>query len=183
MGIAKYLKAGKIQINSNEQQIEIADKQLILPFDRLKESDWGYVYEKYVGQVLEEEGFLVSYHGLEKGWLDSGLDLIATKDDQTYFIQCKYTRAKITKSRIEWILYKSSRMLLEKYKEQNKKLFFMLVVNNTDENFTRRKPRNFNSNFPETSKVVYPVLQYFLDHKYTQDRVKLVFREIPMIRN
>lgn len=182
MGIAKYLKAGKIYINATEKQVEIADKQVILSYDKLKDSDWGYIYEKYVGQILEEEGYKVNYHGLEKGWLDRGIDLIALKDNHMYFVQCKYTLGKISKNKIDWILYKSSSLLLQKYKSQNNKMFFLLVVNNKDECFSRRKLKNFRLNFIETSKEEYPVLQYFLNHNYIQDKVKLVFREIEMIK-
>ncbi|MGY6521380.1 MAG: restriction endonuclease [Mongoliitalea sp.] len=182
MRIGKYLKAGKININWIEERIEIANEQLILPFDKLKESYWGLVYEKYVGQILEQEGYIVHYPGLEKGFLDGGIDLIATKENQLYFIQCKYTKAKITKSRIDWILYKSSKALLEKYKEQNKKLFFMLVVNSKDENFSKKKMKNYELKSTDSSKIIYPTLQYFLDYNNVQNKITLVFREIAMIK-
>ena len=67
MGIAKYLKVGRISTNPAKRQIEICEGQLILPYDKLTESDWGSVYEKFVGQQLEDEGFDVIYNGLEKG--------------------------------------------------------------------------------------------------------------------
>lgn len=182
MGIGKYLKAGRIIINKAEKQIEIADKQLILPYDKLKVSDWGYVYEKYVGQVLEDEGYEVNYHGLQKGFLDRGIDLIAIKDTQMNFVQCKYTRSAISKSQIEWILNKASNLLYEKYKKHNLKLYFILIVNKKDECFSKRKPKNFRLNFTDISKVEYPILQYFLDHNYVQDKIKLEVREIEMIK-
>ncbi|HSI75086.1 MAG TPA: hypothetical protein VK957_04310 [Lunatimonas sp.] len=79
MGIAKYLKVGRISVNPAKRQIEICHGQLILPYDKLTDSDWGSVYEKFVGQQLEDEGFDVIYNGLEKGMLDRGIDLIASK--------------------------------------------------------------------------------------------------------
>lgn len=182
MGIAKYLKAGRIIINASERQIEISDKKIILSYDKLDNSDWGYVYEKYVGQILEEEGYDVTYNGLQKGFLDRGVDLIAQKGNQLNFIQCKYTRGTISKSRIEWILYKASSILFDNYKKLNKKLYFTLVVNKKDDCFSTLIPRNFRLNFTETTKVEYPMLQYFLDHNYVQDKVKLEFREIEMIK-
>jgi len=182
MGIAKYLKAGAININTIERQIEIAEKTLILPYDKLKPEDWGYIYEKYVGQKLESEGFYVEYNGLEKGFLDRGIDLIAAKDNQLFFIQCKYSKGTISKSKIEWILYKASGILYDKFNEQNRKLVFMLVVNKKAINFSRRKPKNFQLNFTDVSKVEFPMLQYFLDHNYVQDKIRLACREIEMIR-
>jgi hypothetical protein len=127
MGIAKYLKAGRIFINTSAKQIEIADKQLILPYHLLKDTDWGLVYEKFVGQILESEGFEVTYNGLEKGLLDRGIDLIASKDNQLNFIQCKYTIKPISKSRIDWILYNASSLLFEKHKLLKKKISLHLL--------------------------------------------------------
>jgi Holliday junction resolvase-like predicted endonuclease len=182
MGIAKYLKAGKIYINVSEKQIEIADRQTILPYDKLKDSDWGFVYEKFVGQILEDEGYEVNYNGLEKGWLDKGIDLIAKKGNEINFIQCKYINGIITKSRVEWILYKASGILFENYKRYGKKIHFTLIVNNIDECFSKRKPKNFRLNFTDDAKVEYPMLQYFLAHNIAQDKVKLECREIEMIK-
>jgi Holliday junction resolvase-like predicted endonuclease len=180
MGIAKYLKAGKICINTSEKQIEIADRQIILPYNKLNDSDWGYVYEKFVGQKLESEGYEVIYNGLEKGWLDRGIDLIAIKNNQLNFVQCKYSCGNISKSKIEWILYKASRVLFENYAKYNKKIHFTLIVSKKEECFSKRKPKNFRLNFTDNSKVEYPMLQYFLDHNFVQDKVKLEFREIEM---
>ena len=105
----------------------------------------------------------------------------ASKDDQLYFIQCKFTKGIISRSRIEWILYKASKMLYEKYKKYNQKLIFMLIVNKKEANFSQRKPKDFRLNFSDITKVEYPMLQYFLDHNHVQDKVKLECREIEMI--
>lgn len=182
MGITKYLKAGRISINKAAKQIEIADKQLILPYDKLNDSDWGYVYEKYVGQVLQDEGYEVNYHGLQKGFSDRGIDLIAIKDNEMKFVQCKYTRSPISKSKLEWILYKASNLLYENYKSSNLKLYFVLIVNKKEECFSKRKSKNFRLNFTDISNVEYPILQYFLDHNYVQDKIKLEVRELEMIK-
>lgn len=182
MGIIKYLKKGKININIIEQQIEVANKSIILPYDMLKPEEWGAVYEKYVGQILESEGFEVKYNGLEKGIKDRGVDLIATKDNEAFFIQCKFLKGIITKSRIDWILNKASSLLNEEFEKQEKKLTFILVVDNIDTNFSKRKPKNFRLTFSDIEKVKYPLLQYFLDHNYIQNKVKLECREIEMVK-
>ena len=182
MGIAKYLKAGRIKIDAIEKKINIGEKPLVLSYNQLKDTDWGYVYEKYVGQILEDEGYDVKFNGLEFGFLDRGIDLIASKDNCIYFIQCKFSKGLISKSQIEWIFYKASRKLYENYKQHHKNIYFVLIVNNIDANFSQKKSKKFQLTFSDMSKVKYPILQYFLDHNHIQDKVKLQVREIEMIR-
>ena len=79
MGLSRYLKLGRIKINPIDRYIEIGEKDLIIPYDKISSSDWGQVYEKYVGQILEDEGYEVSYSGLDLGFFDRGIDLIAAK--------------------------------------------------------------------------------------------------------
>lgn len=57
MEIIKILKAGHLVINQADRQLEIAGGKYILPYSNIGASDWGYVYEKYVGQVLQSEHF------------------------------------------------------------------------------------------------------------------------------
>lgn len=54
-------------------------------------SKWliGKLYERYVGYLFEEEGYLVNYHGIEMGFGDLTRDLIAKKGKETVLIQCK----------------------------------------------------------------------------------------------
>lgn len=54
-------------------------------------SKWmiGRLYERYVGYLFEEDGYLVQYVGIEKGLEDLGRDLICTKGDEIVVIQCK----------------------------------------------------------------------------------------------
>lgn len=182
MGIANYLRSGRIIINTSKKQIEISNSGIVLPYSRISDSEWGLVYEKYVGQVLEAEGYDVEYNGLEKGFLDRGIDLIARRDDKLNFVQCKFVHRTISKNRIEWILYKASGLLYNTYRKENKKIYFTLIVSNKDQCFSKRVPKNFRLNFTEASKIEYPMLQYFLDHNYIQDKIKLEFREIRMTR-
>ena len=53
MGISKYLKMGKMEFNSIENSLDIINthNELIerLPKSDISSSDWGYIYEKYVG--------------------------------------------------------------------------------------------------------------------------------------
>ncbi len=71
---------------------EAARYQLAL--DRYKQrskSNWeiGIEYERYIGYLFEENGYNVVYHGAKMGLQDLGRDLIATKNNETYIIQCK----------------------------------------------------------------------------------------------
>lgn len=49
----------------------------------------GKEYEEQIGKYYEDIGYHVVYHGLIKGKRDKGIDLIATKEDETLLIQCK----------------------------------------------------------------------------------------------
>ena len=49
----------------------------------------GREYERYIGYLYEKRGYTVEYFGIEKGLEDLGRDLICSKGDTTYIIQCK----------------------------------------------------------------------------------------------
>jgi hypothetical protein len=180
LDLKNFLLSGKILINKEDKKIEIKNENRSINYDIINSSDFGFIYEKFVGQILEDEGYSVQYNGLKKGLLDRGVDLIATKDEKMLFIQCKFINQTISKNKIDWILYKASNLLYEKYKNENKKLAFTLVVNNIDMNFSKKIPKNFKLNFTDIKKIKYPILQYFIDHNHIQNKVFLEVREIKM---
>lgn len=49
----------------------------------------GEIYEKYIGQLLENRGYSVEYNGINKGKEDGGVDLIARKGRIIALVQCK----------------------------------------------------------------------------------------------
>jgi len=49
----------------------------------------GMDYEFYVGDHFENQGYIVTYHGIKNGKKDKGIDLIAKKGNEVIFIQCK----------------------------------------------------------------------------------------------
>lgn len=49
----------------------------------------GLEYERYIGYGLEKKGFHVIYNGINEGFNDRGIDLIAIKGRLHYVIQCK----------------------------------------------------------------------------------------------
>lgn len=61
-----------------------------------KKTSWqiGRDYERYIGFLYEEDGWDVTYQGIERGLEDLGRDLICIKDNRTLIIQCKYWRSE-----------------------------------------------------------------------------------------
>jgi hypothetical protein len=57
---------------------------------RMSKSAIGKVFELYVGQQYENDGWHVDYHGLEKGLEDLGMDLICFNGTETVIVQAKY---------------------------------------------------------------------------------------------
>ncbi len=56
-----------------------------------KKTSWqiGIEYERYVGFLLEKDGYKVTYNGAREGLEDMGRDLLAEKDKKVLVIQCK----------------------------------------------------------------------------------------------
>lgn len=57
-----------------------------------KKSPWrlGRDYERYVGYLLESQGFKVEYYGIEAGLEDLGRDLVCLNGNDVRIVQCKY---------------------------------------------------------------------------------------------
>lgn len=181
MVIIECLKASVLKINADDKRLEIAEGQLLIPYEKIAPSHWGYVYEKYVGQILEKEGFKITYNGFA-GYTDQGVDLIAEKGNSVTFIQCKFSeKKKLSKSHIDKILFKASKKLLKTYQDQDKKLAFALIVHSKEKNFRRSAPKGLINTFTGSDKVEFPWLEYFLSYNHTQSKIKVGFREIPMI--
>jgi len=86
--LRRILLAGKFLLDPSEKVIKITmfEKRNVIriPYANLKASDWGYVYERYVGMILEEEGYAIKFRGLAKGFLDNGIDIIAKKEGEDF---------------------------------------------------------------------------------------------------
>ena len=165
--VASNLSKGRLEIDLNNRVVNIISNAgnctvYEYQYADLDSSDWGYVYEKYIGQKYEEEGFQVDYLGLKYGFFDGGIDMIISKDDFKAYIQCKFStksRACFGKQKIEWILYKASSFLSKQYKD--KKLNFWLVI-------------------PSLALIKNELKDYFLSKNDLQDKVKLEIKAIPM---
>ena len=165
--VASNLSKGRVKIDPDNHVVSIISNTsnytiYKYQYADLDSSDWGYVYEKYVGQKYEEEGFQVEYLGLKNGFLDGGMDLIISKDEFKAYIQCKFSikfRSCFGKQKIEWILYKASSFLSKQYKD--KKLNFWLVI-------------------PSLALIRKELQDYFLSKNNLQDKVKLEIKTMPM---
>lgn len=61
-------------------------------YKKRKKSAWqiGREYERYIGYCCETQGCYVQYRGALDGLEDMGKDLIVSKENEIYVIQCKY---------------------------------------------------------------------------------------------
>jgi hypothetical protein len=68
------------------------NKKALEYYKNRKKQNWeiGRDFELYVGYKFENEGFDVTYFGIEQKLNDLGRDLIAKKKELTFIIQCKY---------------------------------------------------------------------------------------------
>ena len=65
-------------------------------------SDWeiGRYYERYLGALREQSGWVVVYHGALRGFEDLGRDLICTKANQVEIIQAKcWSKSKLIREK------------------------------------------------------------------------------------
>lgn len=86
----KYKNIYQEKDNENKKSINMYEsfyKNKKMSFTEKKEK--GDKYEKHVANVLREQGYYVWEHGKEKGFKDSGVDLLIKKDEYIYFVQCK----------------------------------------------------------------------------------------------
>lgn len=86
--LKEYISAKEYNSLSDVERYQLA-------LDRYKKkhkSNWqiGISFERYVGYLYEKEGYHVTFFGAQKGLDDLGRDLIATRNNETLVIQCKY---------------------------------------------------------------------------------------------
>lgn len=73
-----------------------------------RKSPWqlGRDYERYVGYLREQTGFVVAYQGIEEGLEDLGRDLLAERDGSIEVIQCRrWAQAKTIHEKHVFQLY------------------------------------------------------------------------------
>ena len=81
-------------LSPDEYQRLSSQEKYQLALDRYRarrKSNWeiGIEYERYIGYLCEQQGYKVSYTGAKMGLEDMGRDLIASRDNDYFIIQCK----------------------------------------------------------------------------------------------
>lgn len=85
--VRQYISKEEYQNLSENERNQIALNNYV----NRRKTNWqvGRDYELYCGQIYENEGWQVEYHGMERKLSDLGRDLIAIKGDEVHIIQCK----------------------------------------------------------------------------------------------
>lgn len=78
----------------------------------------GQDYEEHVANIFRSQGYTIAEHGKDNGVKDHGIDIIAKKDKDIYFIQCKNWSSK-NKYRIRDKEIKITRQDAREYMEEN----------------------------------------------------------------
>lgn len=177
--LERALRSGHLVFDSAEMVLHVVQDGKALhsfPYASLSPSHWGYVYERHVGLQFEAEGYAVTYRGLQFGFVDNGVDLVLERDDETIYVQCKYTFGKrISANEVRWILHKADAFLAKHY--QGRRLHFHLVVPDSERCFSSVKLR-INGSLKKHSTA-----RYFEEHNHLQNRVRLKVVEVPMRRH
>lgn len=86
--VTNYLTKEEYRKLSSQERNQMALER----YWKRPKSKWliGRIYERYVGYIFEQQGYLVEYTGIFKGYEDLGRDLICTKGNEVVVIQCKY---------------------------------------------------------------------------------------------
>ncbi len=177
--LGRVLRSGHFVFDSMEKMLHVVHNGKALhsiSYASLSPSQWGYVYERHVGLQFEAEGYAVTYRGLQFGFVDSGVDLVLERDDETIYVQCKYTFGKrISANEVRWILHKADAYLAKQH--QGRRLHFHLVVPDSERCFSSVKLR-LNGTVKKHSTA-----RYFEEHNNLQNRVRLKVAEVPMRRH
>lgn len=173
-GLGKRLKVGQLKVH-HQRGVDIINEVGVIvdkiAAELMTPSDWGIVYERWVGQELEKDGWEVDYRGLSLGFRDQGIDLIASLGSRTRYLQCKFQSQPISKQEIEQILYKGSSFLSKQLLARHD--VFELVVPSIDTAFP---PKRKKGKLPQQNWQK----EKFLSHNQTQNRIRLAITEIAM---
>jgi restriction system protein len=133
-----------LTVNTSGASKKLANKELIIRKSIIKEnllkhpptqndledmkSD-GDDFEKKVAAIYEEKGYSVEYHGLELEHKDSGIDLIAKKNNKIILIQCKFLEKEdsITHNMVKEF-YGNCNFYIDKEKLSRKKTICLYAV-------------------------------------------------------
>jgi predicted helicase len=114
------------------------------------------LYEKQIADKFKELGYEVIERGKEKGKKDEGIDLIATKDNETLLIQCKNfaKTTQITQKTIR-MFYGDCESFIKKYSPNKEDTKFIFIAN-AKESLSRSAKQYLN----EQSKIIFKTIAY-----------------------
>ena len=99
----------------------IKEKSSTTKLSSIENKKKGALYEEYIADIYKKDGYDVIENGKEKGLKDDGIDIIAKKDKEVLFIQCKDWNIK-NKYRINHKEIQYMRMNVRDYLQKNKNL-------------------------------------------------------------
>ncbi len=111
-------------------------------YKKPKESNYqkGKNYEEQIGKYYESLGYYVIYHGIKMGKEDKGIDLIAIKEDEALFIQCKnWTTSKIKQKHIKEFMGSCYAFLEKNPNYKNKKTKQIFITSNNEVDYGVKK--------------------------------------------
>ncbi len=88
-GIGKILTNGELFVDWSTNTFQVISHNepvYVQSLDILDVHGWGSLYEKYVGQFYQKQGYNVIFHGLTKGFRDGGIDLIMNKGSDAIYV-------------------------------------------------------------------------------------------------
>jgi Holliday junction resolvase-like predicted endonuclease len=111
----KYIKWNKDILNNNEF-LEAINKYKI--YKNLSRKAKGELYEQFVAKHYQNLGYTIIEHYKNKSRLDNSIDLIAKKEKQILFIQCKNWN-KNSKYKIDHKEIKASQTEIREFVQKN----------------------------------------------------------------
>ncbi len=124
-----YLSKDEYKQLTDEQRNQLALDRYI----KGNKSNWqiGRDYEMYIGYYYEKKNYNVVYFGIENNLNDLGRDIIATKDNVTKIIQCKYwSQDKVIREKHIAQLYGTTIQYIL-FNKNNKETVIPVLVTNT----------------------------------------------------
>ena len=85
-------KRNKISKKTNDIHSKINNTKKDIKPKRMSDKEKkekGDLYEAYISKYFKDLGYTIAEHGKDNGVKDNGIDLIAKKGKEIYFIQCK----------------------------------------------------------------------------------------------
>jgi len=167
-GIYLFLKNNNIlkifEINNNG---ELFNKSIIDEMQKLKynkkqkiykktvKKRVGDNYEREVGKYYESFGYKIIYNGLEKGYLDEGIDIIATNKDKTLLIQCKNWKNKTVTITEIYKFLENCNKFISKRNFKTRKIKKIFAVSNKERNLEIEEFMQRNENLFEYTEIPY----------------------------